>query len=72
MNAIFPTGNTPASYEVVVEENVMVRMRDGAHMATDIYRPAQNGQTIPGPLPVLFNRTPYNKLDSERVNGFNR
>jgi len=72
MNAIFPTGHTPASYEVVVEENLMVRMRDGAHMATDIYRPAQNGQAIPGPLPVLFNRTPYNKLDSERVNGFNR
>lgn len=72
MNILVPPAQTPASYEVVVESDVMVAMRDGVLMATDIYRPARDGQAIPGPLPVLFNRTPYNKVDSERVNGFNR
>lgn len=34
-----------------------VRMRDGTHLATDVYLPA-GGQ---GPFPVLLERTPYDK-----------
>ncbi|QKR99488.1 CocE/NonD family hydrolase [Sphingomonas sp. CL5.1] len=34
----------------------MVPMRDGVHLATDIYLPAG-----PGPFPVLLERTPYDK-----------
>lgn len=42
--------------EIVVEKNVMVRMRDGVLLATDVYRPAGAG-----PLPAIVQRTPYDK-----------
>jgi putative CocE/NonD family hydrolase len=41
---------------MVIEENIMVPMRDGVKLATDVYRPAQEGQ-----WPVLLTRVPYNK-----------
>jgi len=41
---------------IVIEENIMVPMRDGVKLATDVYRPAQQGQ-----WPVLVTRLPYNK-----------
>ncbi len=40
----------------VVERKVMVPMRDGVHLATDVYRP----RNAPGKLPIIFVRTPYN------------
>jgi putative CocE/NonD family hydrolase len=47
--------------DVAVDSNVMIRMRDGVRLATDIYRPAQNGRPLPGPFPVILERTPYGK-----------
>jgi uncharacterized protein len=44
-------------YEVEVERDVMVPMRDGVRLATDIYRPRGAGDR----LPVILIRTPYNK-----------
>ncbi len=41
--------------------NVMVAMRDGVKLATDVYRPARNGQPVEGKFSVLLYRTPYNK-----------
>src|SRR5260370_5981419 len=41
---------------IVIEENIMVPMRDGVKLATDVYRPVQEGQ-----WPVLVTRLPYNK-----------
>lgn len=41
---------------MVVDKHVMVPMRDGVRLATDVYRP--DG---PGRFPVLLNRLPYNK-----------
>lgn len=41
---------------IVYEENVMVPMRDGVKLATDVYRPAREGR-----WPVLVTRVPYNK-----------
>ena len=41
--------------------NVMVRMRDGVRLATDIYRPAVGGRPVETPLPVIMERTPYGK-----------
>ncbi len=38
------------------EETVMVPMRDGVRLATDVYRP----KDAEGPLPTVFWRTPYN------------
>ena len=48
-------------YEVAVMKNVMIGMRDGTRLATDIYRPARNGAAIEGRFPVLLERTPYRK-----------
>ena len=48
-------------FEVVVERDVMVAMRDGVRLATDIYRPASGGVPVPGPFPVILERTPYDK-----------
>lgn len=39
---------------IIVEKNVMVPMRDGVRLATDLYRPAGAG-----PYPVVLIRTPY-------------
>ncbi len=44
-------------YEVRVERSVMVPMRDGVRLSTDIYFPVEAGD----PLPVILIRTPYNK-----------
>ena len=55
-----PTPSTP-EFDVLVTENVMVRMRDGTRLATDIYRPAIGGKPVDGRLPVLLHRTPYNE-----------
>ena len=41
-----------------VEMAVMVPMRDGVGLATNIYRP----KGAKGPLPTVFVRTPYNEL----------
>jgi uncharacterized protein len=40
----------------VIERKVMVRMRDGVRLATDIYRP----KNAAGPVPAIFVKTPYN------------
>ena len=42
----------------VLIPNVMVPMRDGVHLATDVYLP---DGAIDAPLPVLLERTPYDK-----------
>ena len=39
-------------------EEVMVPMRDGVRLATDVYMPEGQGD---GPFPVILERTPYNK-----------
>ena len=52
----------PVPYAVVrSEHNLMIPVRDGLKMATDIYRPARNGVPVEGRFPVLLNRTPYDK-----------
>jgi hypothetical protein len=54
---------------VHLTENVMVPMRDGVRMATDIYRPARAGQPLTDRRPVLLHRTPYNKVETEATSG---
>ena len=51
--------------DVHLTENVMVPMRDGIRMATDIYRPARDGRPLNDRRPVLLHRTPYNKAETE-------
>ena len=40
----------------VVERKVMMPMRDGVRLATDIYRP----KNATGKVPIIFVKTPYN------------
>ena len=39
----------------IVDQKVMVPMRDGIRLATDIYRPKTKNK-----VPIIFSRTPYN------------
>lgn len=39
----------------IIEQKVMVPMRDGIRLATDIYRPKTDKK-----VPIIFSRTPYN------------
>ena len=48
-------------YGIVAAKGVMVAMRDGVKLATDIYRPGVNGVAAEGKFPVLLERTPYGK-----------
>ena len=45
--------------QIVVENGVALKTRDGVTLRADIYRPAADGQ-----YPVLLERTPYNKDDA--------
>jgi putative CocE/NonD family hydrolase len=51
------------SYGIAVSKDVMVRMRDGIHLATDLYRPAQEGELVPGRWPTIVCITPYDKTE---------
>src|SRR4029450_350422 len=53
-------------YEVLVERDVKVTMRDGIKLACDVYRPARAGQTAPGTFAVILERTPYGKGNTSR------
>lgn len=52
---------------VILERDVMVTMRDGVRLATDIYRPARHGAPARRALPVLLGRTPYDKAGIPRT-----
>ncbi len=39
----------------VIDQKVMITMRDGVRLATDIYRPKGDGN-----YPLILSRTPYN------------
>jgi len=53
------------SHEIVVERSVMVSMRDGVKLATDIYRP----KDLTGALPTILIRLPYNKASYRGATG---
>ena len=58
----------PAStYDVHVENDVIVPMRDGVQLATNILRPVGGSQPLEARLPVLLQRTPYNKSSESRM-----
>ncbi len=50
-----------APYEVRVEKNIMVPMRDGVRLATDVYLPMLDGKPVDERLPAILERRPYNK-----------
>ena len=58
-------------YDVIIDHNVMMPMRDGVCLATDLYHPASNGKIdgkkAEGRFPVILERTPYNKAAPRQV-----
>ncbi|HMN28520.1 MAG TPA: CocE/NonD family hydrolase [Caldilineaceae bacterium] len=55
------------AYGIVIAKEIMLPMRDGVRLATDIYRPARDGEALPGPFPTVLCRTPYHKGDRRYV-----
>ena len=43
-------------YKMTVDRDVMIEVRDGVHIAVDVFRP-----DAPGEFPSLFSASPYNK-----------
>ena len=48
---------------ITIEKDVLVRMRDGILLSSDIYRPSENDE-----WPVILVQTPYNKSDPYETN----
>jgi putative CocE/NonD family hydrolase len=66
MTAFARGAQAESPFEVAVASDVMVSMRDGVKLATDIYRPARDGKAAPGRFPVILERTPYGKTVDSR------
>jgi len=54
------------AFEVIVQRDVMVAMRDAVKLATDIYLPARHGKPLEQRVPVILERTPYGKSGKTR------
>ena len=53
-------------HEVRIEKDVMVRMRDGVRLATDLYFPRGAGEKMPAVLiRTPYDKTPYRKAGSD-------
>lgn len=62
LRAFFLTLTTASFMWAVEPETLMVPMRDGVRLATDIYKP----EKLNGKLPVILTRTPYNKAGTKK------
>jgi putative CocE/NonD family hydrolase len=51
----------PGSFETVTVRDVMVELRDGVRLATDLTVPAEAGEPLPGPWPTVLVRTAYDR-----------
>src|SRR5205809_971195 len=56
-----------AIYDVRAERGVMVIMRDGVRLATDLYLPARDGRPVSGRFPAILERTPYSRQALDTV-----
>ena len=54
------SGSVP-QYGIVIAKDVMVPTRDGVRLATDVYRPAQDGEPIEDSFSTILGRTSYDK-----------
>lgn len=46
---------------VVLARDLGMQTRDGVRLATDVWRPARDGEPLAGPFPALLFRTPYDR-----------
>jgi len=63
LGALFLTRRAQAAPgdDMVLESRIMVPMRDGVRLATDVYQPARKGQAVDERFPVILERTPYGR-----------
>jgi uncharacterized protein len=54
-------------YGIAQFKNVMLPMRDGTRLASDIYLPALDGQLVDGTFPTILCRTSYDKTAQRYV-----
>lgn len=57
-------------FSVSISSDVMVEMRDGVRLATDIYRPSDEAGVNEEPRPAILLRTPYGKHLTEQTLGW--
>ena len=67
LGAFLLRAGEPAVAGLVVERNLMVPMRDGVKLATDLYLPAKDGKATGEKLPVILTRSPYNKDGAKKL-----
>jgi len=60
----------PDEFDSYSLTTLMVPMRDGVRLATDVYLPARNGRPERGGFPVLVTRSPYNKAGEQSKASF--
>jgi putative CocE/NonD family hydrolase len=64
-----PAAAAEAPFGVDVAVDVMVPMRDGVRLATDVYRPTSEGKPLEDRRPIVLIRTPYGKGNGKSAEG---
>ena len=59
--------SSPADFDVLIHRDVMVPMRDGILLATNLYLPSGDNRTQQELFPALLHRTPYGKSAEVRA-----
>ncbi len=67
---LIASGTFAHAEDYVLEQDVMVPMRDGVRLATDIYRPVRDGKPLEEALPVILTRLPYNKQGGKTMGAY--
>jgi len=62
-----PYQGSSIQYGVTLESNVMIPMRDGINLATDLYFPASDREESSAAFPIILERTPYGKAAARQV-----
>lgn len=55
------------TFEIAIERNVEIEMRDGVKLVADVYRPVGEGGE--GEFPTVLARTPYNRISEGALKG---
>lgn len=61
--------STEAPYDVTIARSVKCLARDGVKLSVDIYRPARDGEALPGPFPAIVTRSPYDTRSGKGPSG---
>lgn len=69
-SAVLAQEKPPQAPVTAVEKDIMVAMRDGVKLATDVYFPSEGGKARAGRFPVVLTRTPYGKSGSKGDGAF--